>query len=67
MPNWSWRTSVVGILGAICIVCAQATAVLDSDPATNLSFSELVAALSVLGLGLVSRDDNVTSEEAGAK
>jgi hypothetical protein len=67
MPNWSWRTTAVGILGAIGILAGQASAALDSNPATIVSFSEIFAALSVLGLGLIARDDSVTSEQAGAK
>ena len=67
MPNWSWRTTAVGVLGAICILCVQATAVLDTDPATNISFSEVFTALSVLGFGLFARDEAVTSKQAGAE
>lgn len=66
MPKWSWRTTAVGVLGAFMILCTQAIAVLDSDPATNISFSEVLTALSVLGVGWFARDEVVTSRNAGA-
>jgi len=64
--NWSWRTTLVGVLGAVAILCMQGATVLDADPLTNPNLSEILAAFSVLGLGLISRDDNVNSEDAGA-
>jgi len=63
----SWQTTMAGILAAVAILCVQAAALLDSDPATNPAYGEVVAALGLLGIGWFARDNNVSSEDAGAK
>jgi hypothetical protein len=54
------------MLAAVSILCGQGAAILDDDPATNASMSELFAAFCLIGLGLNARDNKVTSENAGA-
>lgn len=61
------RTTLVALLGAIIILLNQLVAVVDSDPETVFSLDAVINALAILGIGLFSRDSNVTSEQAGAK
>jgi hypothetical protein len=63
----SWKTTGLG-LGAILAALGSAlVAYLDDDPATVPNVEVLVTTITV-GLGLIfSRDNNVTSEDAGAK
>ena len=63
----SWKTTALGILTGIGILITQVVAVLDNDPETVLEISIVIAGLSAMGFGWFARDDNVTSESAGAK
>lgn len=62
----SWQTTAVGLLSAVIIFLTQAIAFLDGDPETVVSPEALVAALGVAGIGWFARDNNKTSEKAGA-
>lgn len=63
----SWRTTTLGILGAITILATQVKAAIDDDPETVFDFSQVQLALGVLGVGILARDNKVSSEKAGAK
>ena len=63
----SWRTTVLGIIAALVILLTQAQAVLDDDPGTGVDWTKVAEALAILGIGVVARDNKVTSEQAGAK
>ena len=67
MKKKSWKTTALGILAAAGILITQAVAVLDNDPDTNFDFNQVSLALGALGLGFFARDNNVTSEAAGAE
>lgn len=63
----SWKTTVLGISAILAAVSAIVQALLDNDPATNPDFTVAVAAI-MSGVGLIfARDNNVTSEKAGAQ
>ncbi len=63
----SWKTTVAGVLTALLPVLNAVLAFLDNDPATVPDWGLAVAAITA-GLGLIfARDNNVSSEEAGAK
>lgn len=63
----SWKTSVAG-LGAILVAVGVAiTAMTDNDPTTTPDWG-IVFAATLAGVGLFfARDNNVSSESAGAK
>ena len=62
----SWRTTALGVIAALIVLLTQAQAMLDDDPATGINWTAISAALTAVGLGF-ARDNNVTSEDAGAK
>lgn len=63
----SWKTTAAGV-GAILVAAGSAmSAMFDNDPATVADWGAVIAAV-IAGIGLISaRDNNVTSEQAGAK
>jgi len=63
----SWRTTILGVVTGVGLLVAQVAAFLDTDPSTVASLEGVLAALAVMGLGIVARDNGVTSEKAGAK
>lgn len=62
----SWKTTLLGVLALLGAVAAAGTAVFDADPNTVPNVNELLAAFTGLGL-MYARDNNVSSEQAGAK
>ena len=63
----SWRTTVLGVVTGLGIVCTQLVAMLDSDPETVFSLEVLLTGLAAMGIGYFARDNSVSSETAGAK
>lgn len=63
----SWKTTIVGIAAAIGIIAHQVVALLDGDPATTFNLDAIIAALAAFGIGIAARDNDVSSEKAGAK
>lgn len=63
----SWRTTALGVITILSAVLGACKASIDGDPTTNVDFQILVAAITA-GWGLiVARDNQVSSENAGAK
>ncbi len=62
----SWKTTATGILAAIGLVIPNIQAIL-SDGMGAFSWEVWAAALGAAGFGFFARDNNVSSEEAGAK
>ena len=63
----SWKTTVTGVCSILVVVATALKALFDNDPATNPDWSAVIAGVTA-GLGLIAaRDNNVTSEQAGAR
>lgn len=63
----SWRTTLTGVMGFLAVLCTELPKALDDNPLTVPEWGLVVAgALVMLGLG-AARDNQVTSEAAGAK
>ena len=63
----SWKTTAAGVAAILAAVAAAARAILDGDPETLVNW-EATAAAVMAGLGLIkARDNDVSSEKAGAK
>jgi len=62
----SWKTTAGGISAILAAIAGAANLMLDNNPATNPDWSVVIAAVTT-GFGLIfARDNNVSSEEAGA-
>jgi hypothetical protein len=63
----SWKTTVAGIAGIVIAIASCVQSLFDGDPATVPNY-EIALAAVITGLGLIfARDNNVSSEAAGAK
>lgn len=63
----SWKTTASAIIGFVVLVLSATNAIIDGDPTTNPDFAALGgAAMALVGL-LFARDNDVSSESAGAK
>jgi len=63
----STKTTVAGILGGLGLILTQVYFAIDTDPQTVFSITEVFAGLAMMGIGWFARDNDVTSEKAGAK
>jgi len=62
----SWKTTLAGILTILSALSAPIKAIIDSDPATVADWG-LAVPVIMGAIGLIfARDNNVTSEQAGA-
>lgn len=61
----SWRTTVLGIIAGLLMVLPEIQDLL-TDPST-FDLEVVLSGLSAMGIGWFARDNNVSSEKAGAK
>lgn len=66
MKNASWKTTTAGIAAIVAALATAVGALFDADPTTLPDWGAVAAAV-LAGIGLIAaRDNNVTSEQAGA-
>lgn len=64
----SWKTTLAGILAIVGAgITLVATPILDNDPNTVPQIAEFFSIAAAGFVGLFARDNNVSSEDAGAK
>jgi len=63
----SLKTTIGGIIGGLALILAQVWYQIDADPETVFSVEIFVSGLGMLGIGWFARDNDVSSEDAGAK
>lgn len=61
----SWRTTALGVIAGLMIILPEIGDLI-SDP-ENFSITIVMSGLSAMGIGWFARDNNVTSEQAGAR
>lgn len=67
MKKKSWKTTLFGSGGLVAVWLPVILALVDGDPATAPNFN-LAISVTIPALGLLfARDNDVTSEQAGAK
>ncbi len=67
LTNKNWKTSGAGIAAILVAAGSALTALTDGDPATQVDFASLAAAI-IAGIGLLfARDGDKSSEAVGAK
>lgn len=62
----SWKTTLAGIAGIIGMLSTAVSAMLDGNPATVPQWEIVIPAVITSAGLLFARDNNVTSEQAGA-
>ena len=62
----SWKTTTAGICAIVAAIATAVGALFDADPTTLPDWGAVAAAI-LAGIGLIAaRDNDVTSEKAGA-
>ena len=66
----SWKTTACGVMAFVAALCVAGQALLDGNPETTMNLKDLMTGglglAALLGLSF-ARDNNVSSEDAGAK
>lgn len=63
----SWRTTLSGVFSGLVLLLGQVQTLLDDDAKTNPEYTVIMAAVGMISMGWNARDEQVTSEQAGAK
>jgi len=63
----SWKTTALGILGGLALIIPAVYALLTGDASIAETWDILVAGIAMIGIGKKARDNDVSSEDAGAK
>ena len=62
----SWKTTAAGIAAIVIAVASLVQAQFDGDPSTVPNYEIAIAAIMSGLVGLFARDNDVSSEQAGA-
>ena len=62
----SWKTTLTGVLAFLGIASQQLVYLVDADPGTNPEWNLVIGGLMTLIMGFTARDNDVSSESAGA-
>ena len=62
----SWKTTVGGVVVFLSLLFGEIEKAFDDDPKTAINFNVIVEAAGLLFVALSARDNDVTSEKAGA-
>lgn len=63
----NWRTTIIGFLTGMMICGTQIIAALDNDPETVFNLTILLGGLGLMGLGVVAKDGDKSSEDVGIR
>ncbi len=63
----SWKTTLSSVCGIVGLLATAIPAAIDGNPATDPQWGIVIPTIMGLAVGLFARDNNVTSEQAGAK
>lgn len=53
-----WRTTIAGVAGAIALIANEIANLLDGNPETIFNIEAIIAALSLIGIGVLAKDKN---------
>jgi surfactin synthase thioesterase subunit len=62
----SWRTTLLGAIAMLMIVLPELQSLLDNVPETVIDLNVVAEAIAVFFMGVVARDNGVSSEKSGA-
>jgi len=63
----SWRTTAFGVIAGLTVILTQVGYFFDGKEETVADWNKIVEGLGLVGIGLMARDKNVTSEQEGLK
>ena len=63
----SWKTTAAGVAAIVIAICGAIDAERDGNPDTRADWGAVVALIAAGAIGIFSRDNNVTSKQAGAE
>lgn len=67
MLKGSWKTTTAGIAAIVAAIATAVASQLDEDPSTVADWAGVFALLTAGIIGLVARDNKVSSEDVGVK
>lgn len=63
----NWRTTIVGFFMGLIICATQIIAALDNDPETVFEMGIFLSGLAAMGIGVLAKDGDKSSEDVGIK